>query len=151
MLLQGRCADALPTLLTGYRDFRATGAEVRTPSYLAILGEAYTQSARFEDARKVLDEGLTVAAKNDDRCHQAELYRLQGELVLAQSPEQVDAAEQCFGRAIETARGQGSRAWELRATISLCRLWRRLGATARPRMRCRPFTALTRKVSIHLI
>jgi serine/threonine protein kinase/tetratricopeptide (TPR) repeat protein len=132
LLLQGRCADALPTLLAGYRDFRATGAEVRTPSYLAILGEAYTQSARFEDARKVLDEGLTVAAKNDDRCHQAELYRLQGELVLAQSPEQVgpeqvDAAEQCFGKAIETARGQQSRAWELRATISLCRLWQRLG------------------------
>ncbi len=127
MLLQGRCADALPTLLTGYRDFRATGAEVRTPTYLAILGEAYTRSARFEDARKVLDEGLTVAAKNDDRCHQAELYRLQGELVLLQSPEQVDAAEQCFDQAIATARGQQSRAWELRATISLCRLWQRLG------------------------
>ncbi len=63
--------------LSGHR------AEVRTPTYLAILGEAYTRSARFEDARKVLDEGLTVAAKNDDRCHEAELYRLQGELVLA--------------------------------------------------------------------
>ena len=113
-------------LLTGYRDFRATGAEVRTPSYLAILGEAYTRYARFEDGSKLLDEGLTVAAKNDDRCHQAELYRLQGELVLAQSPEQVDAAEQSFGKAIETARGQGSR-WELRATISMCRLWQRLG------------------------
>jgi serine/threonine protein kinase/tetratricopeptide (TPR) repeat protein len=127
ILLQGRWADALPTLLRGYRDFRATGAEVRTPSYLAILGEAYTQSARFEDARKVLDDGLIVAAKNDDRCHQAELQRLQGELVLAQSPEQIGAAEQCFGKAIETARGQGSRAWELRATISMCRLWQRLG------------------------
>jgi adenylate cyclase len=127
ILLQGRGADALPTLLTGYRDFRATGAEVRTPSYLAILGEAYTRSARFEDARKVLDEGLTVAAKNDDCSHEAELYRLQGELVLAQSPEQVDAAEQCFGKAIETARRQGSRAWELRATISMCRLWQRHG------------------------
>jgi predicted ATPase len=91
------------------------------------LGEAYTQSARFEDARKVLDDGLTVAAKNDDRCHQAELQRLQGELMLAQSPGQIGEAEQCFGKAIETARGQGSRAWELRATISVCRLWQRLG------------------------
>ena len=140
---------ALPTLQTGYRDFRATRAEVRTPTYLAILGEAYTRSARFEDARKVLDEGLTVAEKNDDRCHQAELYRLQGELVLLQSPDQFDAAEQCFGKAIESARVQGSRAWELRATISMCRLWQRLGATTRPMTRCRPFTVRTRKVSTH--
>jgi predicted ATPase len=92
-----------------------------------MLGDAYTQTGRFEAARKALDEGLAGAEKNDDRCHEAELHRLKGELLLAESPDQIPAAEDCFHLAIETARRQQSRAWELRATMSLARLWQRQG------------------------
>ena len=92
-----------------------------------MLGDAYTQSARFEDAHKALNEGLAVAEKNDDRCHEAELHRLKGELLLAESPDQIAAAEDCFRRAIETALRQQSKGWELRATMSLARLWQRQG------------------------
>ena len=127
MLLQGRREDGLPILLKGYRAFRATGAEVRTPTYLGILADAYTKAARFEDAHQALTEGLVVAEKNDDRSHEAELRRQKGELLLAESPDQVGAAEDCFRRAIETARRQESRAWELRATMSLARLRQRQG------------------------
>jgi predicted ATPase len=90
-----------------------------------LLGDAYIRSARFADAHKALGEGLAVAEKNDDRCHEAELYRLKGELLLAESPAAGAAAEGCFRQAIETARRQQSRAWELRATMSLARLWQR--------------------------
>jgi serine/threonine protein kinase/predicted ATPase len=127
MLLKGRREEALPLLLEGFRDFRATGAEVRAPAYLALLGDAYTQCARFAEAHKTLDEALAVAEKNDDRCHEAELYRLQGELLLAESPDQTTAAEACFRQALDTAGRQQSRAWELRATTSLARLWQRQG------------------------
>ena len=92
-----------------------------------MLGDAYTQAGQFEDAHEALDEGLAVAEKNDDRCHEAELHRLKGELLLAESPDQAAAAEDCFPRAIETARRQQSKAWELRATMSLARLWQRQG------------------------
>jgi tetratricopeptide (TPR) repeat protein len=126
LLLQGRREEALPLLLKGYRAFRATGAEVRVPTYLGILGDAYTQSGSFEDAHRALDEALAVAEKNDDRCHEAELYRLKGELLLAGSADEA-AAEGCFRQAVETARRQQSRAWQLRATVSLARLWRRQG------------------------
>jgi class 3 adenylate cyclase/predicted ATPase len=127
MLLQGRREQALPLLLKGLSAFRATGAEVRLPTYLALLGETYTQSGRFEEAHQALNEGLVVAEKNDDRCHEAELYRLKGELLLAESLDQSPAAEGCFRQALETARHQGSKAWELRATMSLARLWQRQG------------------------
>jgi tetratricopeptide (TPR) repeat protein len=110
MLLQGRREEALPLLIKGFSDFRATGAEVRAPSYLGMLGDAFTQSARFEDAHKALNEGLAVAEKNDDRCHEAELYRLKGELLLAESRDET-TAEDCFRRAIETARRQQSKGW----------------------------------------
>jgi predicted ATPase len=126
MLLQGRGEEGLPLLLKGYGAFRATGAEVRVPTYLGMLGGAYTQSARFEDAHKALREGLAVAEKNDDRSHEAELHRLQGELLLAESSDEA-AAESCFRQAVETARRQQSRAWELRAAMSLGRLWQRQG------------------------
>src|SRR6202011_3312428 len=76
---------------------------------------------------KALDEGLAIAEKNDDRCHEAELHRLQGELLLAEAHEQIAAAEDCFRRATETARRQQSRAWELRATMSLARLRQQQG------------------------
>jgi predicted ATPase len=127
MLLQGRDEEALPFLLKGFTAFRATGAEVRVPSYLGMLGDAYTRLARFEDAHRVLDEALAVAEKNDDRCHEAELHRLRGELMLAESPDRLSDAEGCFRRAIETAQCQLSKGWELRATISLARLWQRRG------------------------
>jgi predicted ATPase len=126
MLLQGRREEALALLLKGFSAFRATGAEVRVPSYLAMLGDAYTQSGQFENAHKSLKEGLEVAEKNDDRCHEAELYRLKGELLLAEANDQA-AAEGCFHTAIETARYQQGKAWELRATMSLARLWHRQG------------------------
>ena len=127
MLLQGRRDEALPLLLKGCHSFRATGAEVRLPTYLSMLGDAYTQFARFEDAHQALNEGLAVAEKNDDRCYEAELHRLLGELLLAESADRLDAAEECFHRAIETARRQQSKGWELRATTSLARLWQRRG------------------------
>jgi predicted ATPase len=81
------------------------------------------QTGRFEEAHKSLDEGLKIAEKNYDRSHEAELYRLKGELTVAESPDQFAAAEEYFQRAIETARRQQSKAWELRATTSLARLF----------------------------
>jgi serine/threonine protein kinase/predicted ATPase/energy-coupling factor transporter ATP-binding protein EcfA2 len=121
-LLQSQRDEALPLLIEGLNAFRATGAQVRVPSYLCILGDAYTQFGRFEEAHNVLDEGLTIAERTGDRCHEAELLRVKGELLLAESPDQSAMAEDCFRRAIKTAQRQLSRAWELRATMSLAQL-----------------------------
>jgi predicted ATPase len=126
ILLQDRREEALPLLLKGVSAFRATGAEIRVPRYLGMLTDVYTQLGQFEDARKALEEALRVAEKNDDRTHEAELHRLEGVLHLAES-QNTTAAEACFHRAIETARRQQSKGWELRATMSLARLWQQLG------------------------
>src|SRR5262249_23145358 len=65
--------------------------------------------------------------KNDDLSHLAELHRLSGALLLAESSDQSAAAEDSFHRAIETSRRQGSKGWQLRATVSLARLWQQQG------------------------
>ena len=113
-------------MLKGIDAFRATGAELTLTIQLGTLGDAYTQTGRFDDARRLLAEGLAIAEKNDERRHEAELHRLAGELLLAESPElPAEEAEDCFRRAIETARRQQSAGWELRATMSLARRWQR--------------------------
>ncbi len=127
MLLQGRHQEALPLLINGIDAFRATGAELTLTFQLGTLGDAYMQMGRFDDARPVLSLALAIAEKNDARCHEAELHRLSGELLLAESPDQSDGALGCFRHAIETARRQQSKGWELRSSMSLARLWREQG------------------------
>jgi predicted ATPase len=127
LLLQGQSGESLPFLLKGLDDFRATGAEILRPFQLSVVGEAHTRAARFGEAHTALDEGFALAEKNGDRIQEAELHRLKGELLLAESTDQASAAEDHFTRAIETARRQRSKAWELRSTMSLARLWQRQG------------------------
>jgi tetratricopeptide (TPR) repeat protein len=125
-LLESRPEDGLLLLRKGLDAFRASGAELTLPFQFGTLSDAYTQACRFEDARQALHEGLAILEKNDERCQEAELYRLKGELQMAESRDQ-PGAEDCFRQAIETARRQQSRAWELRATMSLARIWQRQG------------------------
>jgi predicted ATPase len=127
MLLQGDRAKGLALLLQGLAAFRRSGAELSLTCLLAVVGHACTQFNRFRDAHEVLDEGLALVEKNDERCQQAELYRLKGELLLAESTGNEAAAEDYFQKAIATAQLQQSKAWHLRAATSLARLRQRQG------------------------
>jgi predicted ATPase len=126
LLLQGRLEQGLRLLENGLEAYRATAAELALPYYLSILAEGYTQAGRFAEAHAALNEALTLVENNDERFQEAELHRLGGELLLAESGDQT-AAEKCFLRAVETSRRQQSKAWELRATTSLARLWQKQG------------------------
>jgi class 3 adenylate cyclase/predicted ATPase len=125
LLLQDDRAKGLALLLQGLSAFRRTGAEVSLTCLLAVVGQACTQFSRFRDAHEVLDEGLALVEKNDECCQQAELYRLKGELLIAESTGNESAAEDYFQKALATARQQQSKAWTLRAATSLARLWQR--------------------------
>jgi class 3 adenylate cyclase/predicted ATPase len=127
MVLQGQLGEALPLLLKSLEAFRAGGARLTLPFQLSTLGEAYTQAGRFEDAHRALDEGLAIAEEHDERIQEAELRRQKGELLLAESSDQAAPAEDWFRQAMEIARRQQSKAWELRATMSLARLQQRHG------------------------
>jgi predicted ATPase len=126
LVLEGRLEQGLRLLQKGLEAYRGTGAELALPYYLSMLADGCTQMSRFAEARVALDDGLKFVEKNDERCQEAELHRLKGELLLAESDDQT-AAEECFLRAVETAQRQQSIAWELRATTSLSRLWQKQG------------------------
>jgi predicted ATPase len=97
------------------------------------LAQAHASAGHVETGLKVLAEALAFVERSAERYYESELHRLEGELLLTQGEEA--AAEASFHRAIEIARGQHAKTWELRATVSLCRLWQKQGKRQEARQR----------------
>jgi predicted ATPase len=95
------------------------------------LAKAYGKVGQVEEGLSVLNEALGLVDKTGQRCWEAELHRLKGQLLLEQEKGEVETclhnAEACFQHAIEVARRQRARSWELRAATSLARLWQEQG------------------------
>ncbi len=103
----------------------ATGALV--PLFLALLGDCYARLGRYQEGLSAVAEGLARAAETGERMAEAELHRVKGELLLMRDPPEEAEAERCFRTAIDIARRQAARFFELRATTSLARLLKRQG------------------------
>jgi predicted ATPase len=92
-----------------------------------LLAEAYGQVGQPEAGLTVLDEALTLVATTEARWWQAELHRLKGALLLQLPIPAGHQAEASFQQALDVARGQQAKALELRAALSLSRLWQQQG------------------------
>jgi tetratricopeptide (TPR) repeat protein len=102
---------------------------IRTPCH-GLLAEALAQVGKIEEGLHHVAEALDLADTTGMTYLQAEHYRLKGELLLAQDMAHEEAAEAAFCQAIAVAQQQEAKLFELRATVSLCRLWQRQGKTA---------------------
>jgi predicted ATPase/DNA-binding SARP family transcriptional activator len=103
-------------------EFKASGARLRLPYYLSLLAQVYGKAGHAEEGLASIDEALSEARTHNERWWDAELHRLRGELLLMHGADIADI-EAAILRAIEIARSQSSRSLELRATMSLARLW----------------------------
>jgi predicted ATPase len=106
---------------------RVTGLKMVRPYYLCMLADVCVKVGRFDDGLGALTEALTIADENEDRYCEPETYRLKGELLLRQADTNAAEAQSCFQRAVEIARKQSAKAWELRATMSLARMLAKQG------------------------
>ena len=111
----------------GLGAWRATGAELARPYFLALLAEMYGKAKQAEEGLTVLAEALAQVHKTGEHFYAAELYRLQGELLLMQALPDEQQVETCFRQALDIARHQQAKSLELRAAMSLGRLWQRQG------------------------
>jgi predicted ATPase len=134
-VVAGQDEAGLAMLQDGLAAYQATGAALARPYFLALLAQAYHAMGRVEAGLAVLTEALTVIDKTNEQQCVAEVHRLIGDLRLAQSgPRQPsEAAAECFHRALEVARQQHAKSLELRATLSLVRLWQQQGQHAEAR------------------
>jgi predicted ATPase len=128
---QVQVEEGIGQICEGIAALRAIGAAVTLPSSLASLANAYVQVGKIEKALDLMDEALGLVDENGERCWEAELHRLKGELLLM--VEDQAEAEACFQRALDIARRQRAKSWELRAAISLSRLWYRQDKRAEAR------------------
>jgi predicted ATPase len=145
---QGQGEEGTTQIRQGVTAHQATGAVVGRPYYLLLLAEAYGKTGQAEEGLNALAEAVDFVEKTGERRHEAELYRLKGELTLQGAnqkakvkrqkskiktdprpltPDPQGEAEACFLKAIEIARQQQAKSLELRATVSLARLWQSQG------------------------
>jgi predicted ATPase len=134
----------------GLAAHQATGAAAFRPYFLALLAEGYGQAGQAAEGLHVLDEALAAAHQHAEHFYTAELYRLQGELLLQSggqprisrvSVPHAEKAEACFQQALGIARQQQARSLELRAAVSLSRLWQQQGKRAAARALLTPVYA----------
>jgi predicted ATPase len=137
---QGQIEEGITQMRQGLAALRATGAELRRPYYLELLAEAYGRAGQAEEGLQLLDEALDLVHKTGEGWREAELYRLKGELFLLQAESRggsrtapAEHAESCFHQALAIARGQQAKSLELRAAMSLSRLWQQQGKRGQAR------------------
>ncbi len=99
---------------------RAFGINAVWPWFLALLAEAQAALGQTDDALASLEEAQDWAQRNGEALYAAETQRIKGELLATSDAEQ---AERCLLQAVEIARGQQAKIWELRAATSMCRIW----------------------------
>jgi predicted ATPase len=134
MLLRGGAAAAGGQTDAGITEMRAAldawlaaGAELARPYYAGILAEAYGKARQPAQGLAVLEEAVECMNRTGQRLFEAELQRVKGDLLLAASRDNEAEAEDCFRHAIDCARRQSAKSFELRAALSLSRLWRAQG------------------------
>jgi predicted ATPase len=125
--------EGIAQLRQGLVAHLATGSVLGRPFILAWLAEAYGKVGQVEEGLTVVAEALTAVDTTGERVQEAELYRLRGELLLQHAMAQQEAAEACFQQALAIARRQQAKSWELRAAMSLSRLWQHQGQRAAAR------------------
>jgi predicted ATPase len=130
---QGQRVEGMTHMRQGLAAFDSLGAALGRPYWLALLAEACGKAGQAEEGLRLVTGALVAMQNTGERRWEAELYRLQGELLRAHAPEHDDEAEDCFQQALMVARRQRAKSLELRAAIGLSRLWRRQGKEAEAR------------------
>ena len=112
---------------SGIAALRSTGATLWLPLYLSFLARAHAELDQFDDACTCIDEAMAAVETTKERWCEAEIHRIAGEIELMSPERDATKAETCFERALEIARTQHAKSWELRAATSLARLCRDQG------------------------
>jgi predicted ATPase len=123
LALTGKVLDGIHATSSGIAALQSTGATMCLPYYSSCLAMNHAKIGQFEDARRLIRDALRTIEETNERWFEAEIYRMSGEIEL-KSPNLGGAnPEVYFARALSVARAQQAKSFELRATMSMARLW----------------------------
>ncbi len=133
LALRGKASDAVQTLTSAIAKFRTSGGTWSVPFRLACLAKAHAELGQFQDAWRRLDEAMMMVDASKEVWAYPEILRFGGEIALMSPERDTVKAETYFERALAVARQQQAKSWELRASMSLARLWRGQGKVKQAR------------------
>ena len=133
LVRDGQVDEGLRSIEEGIAVHRLLGADIGSTYWLALLAETHARRGAGDDALRVVDEALTLVETGQERLWEADLHRLKGDVLLGSllpgaqrndvGKRAQDEAAACFQRAIDVAREQDAKLWQLRAATRLARLW----------------------------
>jgi predicted ATPase len=126
-------ADAVVTIGTGITGWRSTGSTLYLPLYLTYQARATAMTGQFDDAWRLISEATAAAETTKEMWFEAEIHRTAGEIALKSPEPNAAKAEAYLQRALAVARRQQAKSWELRAAMSMARLWRDQGKVQQAR------------------
>ena len=126
LALGGKAADAVQVITSSLTANRPM-ATLDHPFFLSSLARAYAELGQLDDAWRSIDEALTLIETTKERWCEAEVNRIAGEIALKSTEPDTARAEKYLDRALAVARKQQAKSWELRAAMSMARLWRDQG------------------------
>ena len=125
--LTGKASDAVRAITSGIASLRSTGATLYEPWNLWHLAMAYAELGQPDDAWHCIDEAREKVERSKEKWCEAEVHRTAGEITLKFLVSDTEKAEKYFEYALSVARAQQAKSWELRAAMSMARLWRSQG------------------------
>ena len=123
----GEGSDAVHQITSGIAALRSTGATWTLPSWLSYLGKSNADLCQLDDAWCCISEAIVAVEKTKERWWEAEIYRTAGKIALMSPEPDATKAQAYFEHALAVAREQQAKSWELRAAMSMARLWRDRG------------------------
>jgi predicted ATPase len=125
--LTGKAPDTVRMITSGLMAWRSTGTTTLAPFWLAYLARAHAELGQFDEAWRCIGEAITAVETTKESWCEAEVHRVAGEIALKSPQPDTVKAEVYFERALAVARAQQAKSWELRAAMSMARLWRDQG------------------------
>ena len=123
-VLTGKASEAVNMITSGITAWRSTGATMLVPFFLSYLARAHAQLGKFDDAWRCIGEAMAAVEATSEKLWEADINRTAGGIVLSLPQPDAAKAEEYFQRALAVARRQQAKSWELRAAMSMARLWR---------------------------
>jgi predicted ATPase len=133
LALTGKVSDAVAPLTSGLSALRSNNVTIFVPDALLRLAIAYAALGQFVDAGNSINEAIQMIETTGQKLYEAEVHRIAGEIALMSPPRDAANAQAYFERALGIARQQQAKSWELRASMSLARLWRDQGKVEQAR------------------
>jgi predicted ATPase len=130
--LTNKAADAVKMFNSTIAAWRSIGSKLWMPNYLSYLASAYAEIGQLNDARRCIDEAMMAVETTKEVLWEAEIHRIAGEIARKSEADALKC-EEYFERALAVARQQQAKSWELRAAMSLARLWRDQGNVSEAR------------------